>query len=284
MVTTTSMKLFISLLFSMNLLASERIIFWERIKTFDVYKKLLIRSMEVTEKEYGSYDLVGSKFFEQREMENELFLGKEVHIASIPPSEIREKLFIPVYIPLTRGLLGLRVCLINKEDKKLFESIENLDDFKKKIKMVVGSSWPDRDIYLNNHLDVIESEKYINLFPLTKKNKGSCFSRSINEVFSELKNQQFVNLYLDKSILLQYNLPTYFFVTKKKPNLAKRVKKGLSILLSTGEYYEIFWKTYAYSISEIDIKHRKIFHLKNSNSLDTKKVLSNKKIWLPFRL
>lgn len=274
------------LIFSTSAVAvKEEIIIWERVKTNPSTVELINEVLRVTNDKYGEVELVLSKKFQQGEALEKLKEGKELNLVSLPPDKTKAKFYIPIEIPTGRGALGLRVCLINPEDIDLFKAIKSVSDFKKYgIKIIVGSSWPDKDIYEKNKIPIIHSEIYENLFSLTRNTPKSCFSRSIKEIESELETAKIANLVVEKTLLLKYSLPGYFYVSKNRPKFAKRIREGLEILLENKKYYHIFWKHLASSIQKLNIRKRRIINLSNFTDVDYSKVRDKSEVWLPLKI
>jgi hypothetical protein len=212
-------------------------------------------------------------------------LGEEIQLSVFAPSKERIKDYIEVPVPLSRGMLGLRVCLINAEDKALFKAVRNLSDFKKfGIKFIVGSEWTDREIFLYNGLDIIEAQKYEDLFRLTLVNKKVCFSRSLNEITNETSMAKAFDLSVEDQILFQYDLPMYVYVTKSRPELAKRIEEGLRIHISEFSYFQHFWNRFADVFQLFKVKKRKLIKLEMPHKYVSEKVLENPLMWLPTRM
>jgi len=265
--------------------ATEEIILWERIKTYPSTVELLNEALKVTNDKFGDVQIILSKKFQQDEALEKLKTGQELNLVYLPPDGSKKDLYIPIEIPTDRGTIGLRVCLINPEDADLFKAIKSVDDFKKYgIKIIVGSSWPDRDIYEKNKISIVHSEIYENLFSITENTPKSCFSRSINEIESELETAKIASLVVEKNILLKYNLPNYFYVSKNKPQFAKRLEEGLEILLKNKKYYHIFWKHMASSLQSLDIRQRRVINFSNFTEVDYSRVRGESEIWLPLRI
>lgn len=282
--------IFLNLYFSLFWLSdgqceAKEAILWQRVKAFPTIYKLLKRSIDITEEKYGKLEISPSNKFQQDEALKELESGKNLHIALFPSDKERELKYIPVRVPLNRGILGLRVCLISPKDQKTFDKIKTLDDFNKfGIKFIVGSNWIDKKILSANSLKVVESPVYENLFQLARLTPKSCFSRSINEIHGEKNIFGISNLKIEDSLLIKYHFPHFFYVSKNRPKLAKRIKEGLKKLISTREFYAIFWKNLADKIQSLKIPKRRVINFYTHSKIDHKIITDNPELWLPLRL
>jgi hypothetical protein len=260
------------------------VVVWERTTQKPFSLNILLRAIELTEKKYGKINLTPSMKLPQSEAQEKIFAG-EIHISSMAPTKERMKRLIPIQIPLSRGMLGLRVCLIHKEDKALFQAIRKKSDFKKfGIKFAVGSEWADKEVLLHNGLDILEAESFEDVFKIAVKNKRICFSRSLNEILDEKIQSKSFNLMVESSLLIQYDLPAYFFISSKKPELAKRISEGLHLLREDMEFYRSFWKKFAIAFQSVGIKNRKVIRLEMPHQYVPDEILNDPLLWLPNRL
>ncbi|WP_022940959.1 hypothetical protein [Psychromonas hadalis] len=107
-------------MFTLSLLAmksfSQSIVVWDRLLTHpnSMVPDLLKRALEVTIKEYGVYQLIPSEVMEQGRVIKQLQANR-VDIAVFAPNEEREKVTIPIRIPVTGSLLSYRICLIQRK-------------------------------------------------------------------------------------------------------------------------------------------------------------------------
>ncbi len=263
----------------------KKIVVWERIKDNPFYLKVLVESLKLTEKKYGKAELVPSSSFSHEEAYKRLIVGDEIQLATFAPTNERRQELIEIPIPISRGILGLRVCLIHAEDQLLFAAIRKLSDFKKfGIKFAVGKSWSDKEVMVHNNLDVLEAESYDGVVNLAVINKKVCFSRSLNEVLNETGSSRAFDLVVEENLLLRYDLPSYIYVTKNNPLLAKRLTEGLKTLQSETKYYELFWKNFADAFQRFGVKKRRVIRLEMPTKYVSDEVLNDPLMWLPARL
>ena len=95
------------------------------------YYNLIQSIFSITENEYGKSYFKYKYTYEQGRLFLTLKENKNIDIIWAGISLERDRNFLSVKIPLTKGLLGYRLFIINKKNRKLFDSIKNINDLKK---------------------------------------------------------------------------------------------------------------------------------------------------------
>lgn len=245
----------------------------------EYFISLLTLSLEKTLNS-GSFKLAhaGNKMVQKRAVQN-LSEGISIDILWTMTSKEREKLLLPIRIPLLKGLLGHRIFIIKKGNEKLFSNINNIKELKK-LSAGQGIGWPDTDILKSNGFKVVESPTYISLFKMLESNRFAYFPRGVNEPWSEVEQHKDKNLVVEKNLLIQYPAPIYFFVKKDNTALASRVEKGLWLAINDGSFEDLF-KSHPANMDifkKANINNRKIFKVPNP-LLSKETPLDNKKLW-----
>lgn len=262
-------------------LATETIIVWDR--TYDQASMLQVLQLALDKTaNAGNYQLVRSINMEQGRVMRELNNSKLVDVSAFAPSIEREHAAIAIRIPVSKGLLGYRVCLVRAGETDKFKGITTADDWIKSDYLIgQGAHWPDTQILLANGFKVIESVRYKPLFHMLLKHRFDCFPRSINEVLTELKLPENSDLALENNLVFQYRLPTFFFVNKSKPDLANRIEKGLKLAIRDGSFDTLFYKHNKTALKTIDISQRHIIKLNNPYlSPETQSLNQQPELWL----
>ena len=228
----------------------------------------------------GPYKLAhaGNKMVQKRAVAN-LSQGISIDILWTMTSKERENILLPIRIPLLKGLLGHRIFIIKKGNEKLFSSINNIQDLKK-LSAGQGIGWPDTDILKSNGFKVIESPTYISLFKMLESKRFDYFPRGVNEPWSEVLQHKDKNLVVEKTLLIQYPAPIYFFVKKDNTALASRVEKGLWLAIEDGSFNKLFQSHPSNKdiFEKANISNRKIFKVPNP-LLSKETPIDNKKLW-----
>jgi hypothetical protein len=160
----------------------------------------------------------------------------DIDIVWTGTSVAREKRFIPVRIPLFKGLLGYRVFIVHKDNMELFSSL-HIEHLKEKI-ACQGNHWPDSDILEANGFKVFRVGKYDRIFSMMNAKRCDYFPRAIYEVKAEMAmtEKQYPDLRLSTTTLLKYRFPLYFFVNRQNQALADVIESGLDSAIADGSF------------------------------------------------
>lgn len=231
---------------------------------FNDLKEILKTALEKTVPEFGPYELQqsSSKMNGLRYL-TELQKGREVNLVWSSTSEEKEKNFLPIRIPLRKGLLGYRISLIANDKQTQIDQVKTLADLKK-LTIGQGVGWDDVKLYEANGIKVTQA-KYGNLFRMTNYGRFDLFPRGINEVFSEYATQSAENpqLAIEKNLLIYYPWPYYFFLNKQDDALKNRIETGLRKMLKDGSFDAIFIKFHGKAIEKANFKGRRVIKINN---------------------
>ena len=229
--------------------------------------ELIHRALDVTSAEFGDYLLKPYSSASTAKRQAILLAEGELmnmHWAS-PGTPIAEQAGV-IQIPMNvlQGLLGYRICLINQESLAQFAAVDNLDDARR-IRIGQGQDWADTKIYQHNQITVVEAPGLENLFPILAANRFDCLALGLNEVQFKyrLEKSQFKHLMIEPRLLLYYDFPTYLYVSKREPLLAKRMTIGLEQLKTSGEFDRLFNQYFAEDLAQLNLDTRKIICLKS---------------------
>jgi len=189
----------------------------------------------------------------------------------------REDNFIPIRIPIYKGLIGWRLFLIHASDQGKFDQINNLQDLQK-LTAGQGHDWPDTYILNNSDIDVMSSSKYERLFDMLNKERFDFFPRSLIEIWDELEARPEFNLTVEKNILLRYPAAIYFFVNGDDKTLAADIERGLLAAIDDGSFEALFMKYNEWLIRKGSLGERRIIDLPNP-ILPLQTPLQNPALW-----
>jgi ABC-type amino acid transport substrate-binding protein len=153
-------------------------------------------------------------------------------------SPSRERDLLAVRFSLIRELNNYRLFLIRKEDQAKFDQVKNLDDLRR-LSAGSGLQWPDTAILRENGLPVVTTMHYEALFPMLALKRFDYFPRGIYEVFGEADVHAKEGLVIEKTLMIHYDLPFYFFVNKGNTALADRLERGLNKALADGSFDQL---------------------------------------------
>ncbi len=224
--------------------------------------QLLRLSLDLTVPEYGPYQLVSSPQMEQGRAVKELRSGELVQVGVFAPDGERERELLAIHIPLAKGLLGWRVCLVRQGDEGRFAAIGALADWHR-AGLSIGQhrSWPDTQLLRANGLKVTVGNLYEALFNMLRKKRFDCFLRSVIEIEDELR--QHPDLAIEPRLVFRYPLALLFFVSPKYPELAQRIELGLLRARQSGAFDRVFEEGFGSTIRRLKLDERVRLELHN---------------------
>lgn len=193
-----------------------------------------------------------------------LLIDGDIDIFSAPTRPVWEESVLPVRIPIRKGILGYRLFLINESDQSLFSEIMDLEQLKA-LPLGGGTQWSTSQVFRKLGFELTGHSEYEALFAMLKHRRFLYFPRGINEIFRELddRREQYPEMKIEDELALYLPLPTYFFVTPKRPALAKQVESGLKEIIRDGTLNDLFNKYHQESIDRANLSDRRIFKLNN---------------------
>jgi hypothetical protein len=184
-----------------------------------------------------------------------------------------------VYFPLYRGLLGMRIAIINRKNANQFSGVNNFSQFKSFIPCQ-GKTWSDTQILESNGLKVAKSLKYPNLFPMLDADRCDYFPRGVFEPFSEVQNYSEYDFMVDEHVMLRYRMPYYLFVKKGNTQLANHLQEIIYEMFEDGTYEKIFFSDpeVSTSLPLANLEQRTILDLDNPD-LSARSRAIDSEIW-----
>lgn len=204
--------------------------------------------------------------------------NREVSVVWSMTDNQREKDLTAIRIPIAKGLIGLRVFVINQEKAAKFTNVMSLTDIRKLVP-VQGEEWPDTKILQANGFNVFTVPEFREAYDMIKQGKGDFFPRSVMEVDAELAEEgRRSNLYLDSTMALYYPTAMYYFVSSSNKTLARLIETGLNRALEDGSFDALFESTYAPILDGLNMHSRQVFTLENP-LLPIETPLNDARLW-----
>ncbi len=250
---------------------------------FDYATQLLEKALQKTVKADGPFRMKPVSSMNVTRAFEFLKEGTKVNVVWSSPSSERETTFIPIRIPIRKGLLGYRIFLIRKQDRAIFASIRTLEELKK-LRVGQGHVWNDVKVFNANGFNIVTGPVYDSLFQMLILGRFDYFSRGINEAQNEYsaRKDKLPDLFIEENILLYYPWPKYFFVSRKTPELAERIERGLRMMIQDGSFDEHFIKYHRKDIERANLQNRRLFKIHNPLLPSTAPV-DQKELWFdPF--
>ncbi|MBE1302310.1 MAG: hypothetical protein GJ680_20660 [Alteromonadaceae bacterium] len=169
---------------------------------------------------------------------------------------------IEIPIALFNNLFGHRLLLIRKGEQYKFDNISSVDDLSNLLGGQ-GNQWRDTSVLKSSGLQIVTATDADILTGMLLSERIDYFPRALHEAWLELKEHS--SLTVENNLMLVYQQPVYFYVTPKKPKLAKALLQGLTRLQNSGQLNNFFndnsfiQKTLRLS----NIKNRKALLLEN---------------------
>ena len=165
--------------------------------------------------------------------------------------------------PIYLGVLGYRICFVNKSVAADFVVAEDEYEVRKFIHGQ-GTGWADVDILRNNGFTVKEGNRTENLYKMLNAHRVDLFCRGINEITKEVPwFEGYKEIILDRSKAFYYPLNFLFYFNAKDNELRDRIKEGLVIAFNDGSLLKTWKKYFIASVASANMHNRKIIPLKN---------------------
>ena len=188
--------------------------------------------------------------------------GKHVDVIWRTTTAQREAELLPVRIPIDKGLFGWRVAVIRAEDKDQFARIKTQTQLASK-RGGVGFDWADRVIMEANDLPLETAPRGALLFGMLSAKRFDYIPRSLAEIEAEAPRYAELKFMPAPGFIIHYPSAVYFFVNRKNPELAEKIRKGLESMIADGSFERDFQKRYAAVLQEMQLRHRVVIQLNN---------------------
>jgi hypothetical protein len=251
-------------------------------KRYEYHWEILHTALERTRDKYGPYVMEQSVSMPEKRQAAELknATGK-LTVMYLGTNPDFEQNLIPIRIPVDKNLGGYCVFLIRKKNQGKFAAIQSLDDLRK-FSYGLGLGWIDVEILRKSNFKVVTGSNYDGLFSMLVNRRFDIFLRAAVEVLDEYeqRKEKMPDLFIEKSIILYYPLPMYFWFpkTNEGESLAERARAGMMSMIEDGTYDKIFFAYQQHKIDQLDLKHRKIFKIENP-LLVKETPFSDKRLW-----
>ncbi|MDX1297769.1 MAG: hypothetical protein R3260_05940 [Pseudomonas sp.] len=189
----------------------------------------------------------------------------------------REQRLLPVRIPLDKGLFGWRIALLPSSRAELLKDVRSLDDLRQ-FSAGQGHDWPDSEILRSHSLPVITSSSYGSLFRMLQAQRFDYFPRAAIEIWGELEHPRGKQLVADQHVLLHYPTAMYFFFSRKRPELAETVRRGMERAIADGSFERLFQQHFAARLKRAQFAQRQVIELHNP-LLPSATPLQRRELW-----
>lgn len=184
--------------------------------------------LQKTQDKYGPYELVGSVRMLQSRALVSLKENQNVDVVPTTSSAERERDLLPVRHDIHKGLMGVKMFLVRKDDLPKYAGITTLEQLKAFV-IGQGHDWPDVIALKQAGFQVMTGPTYEGLFKMLETKRFDIFSRALPEIWDEAQAHAQEKLVVEPHLALVYPVPAYIFVNKKNTELAKRLNEGFEM-------------------------------------------------------
>ncbi len=196
----------------------------------------------------------------------ELYLQKDqlIDAVSLTVSLERDKRFLPVKIPIAKGLIGFRIFLVRSDDLPRFAEIKTRTDLAK-LSAGQGENWTDAMILEENGLPVVTTGNIPSLVDMLIHKRFDYFPRGALQLIPELKIYRGLPVVVEPSVALSYPSMTALYVHQRNHELAERLEYGLAKAYKNGSFAELFYShpNTVTALEKLDLSNRTVIQLCN---------------------
>lgn len=230
--------------------------------------ELLRQALEATVASHGPYELRQSSVaMNQARAGDEIAAGSGlVNIFARSTAVEHEQRFVPIRIPIDKGLISYRVFLIRSDMQPKLAAVDNLDELRA---YSVGSftTWTDTRILRAGGFKVVTGDSYEGLFRMLVARRFDLFSRSADEAYREYNERRALlpDMRVEQNLLLHFPTTRYFFLQRSEEGerLASRVEEGLNLMIKAGSFDAHFQRYKGPLIARAHLKTRTAFRIDN---------------------
>lgn len=252
------------------------------------YDWILLRAaLDKTRPRFGPFEMRQSGELMSAERVRQELLAPQgrINLFTRTTSREMEKQFLPIRIPIDRGLIGYRIFLVREHDLPRFAAVRTLDDLRA-FQAGLGKGWTDVPILAAAGFRVQEGTAYDGMFTMLTAGRFDFFSRSVDEALREYRERhaQHPGMAVEPTLLLHYPMARYFFVRRdaEGAQLARRITAGLEAMLADGSLHALFFSHKGPMIDQAGLRQRRLLRLPNPD-LPPETPLARKELWYdPF--
>jgi ABC-type amino acid transport substrate-binding protein len=266
--------------------AIQRIVYPRHIETLDDrydYDWLILRTaLEKSAPAFGPFEMRQlDEAMSPPRVAQELTLAKgRINVLARATSPAVEQQFLPIRIPIDKGLLGLRVFLVRAVDLPRFAAVRSVQDLRA-MRAGQGKDWADVSILRAAGIPVVEGT-FERLYSMLMAGRFDFYSRGVDEAPRELSEAQgkYPGMTLEPSLLLEYPLPRYVFVRRdaEGERLARRITAGLESMVQDGTLNALFRKHKGPVIERCGLEKRRVLSLRHPG-ISPETPLNRQELW-----
>ncbi len=244
---------------------------------------VLRTALQKTESRYGRYAMRQNSMpmSPERATQELLAADGQINILVRATDSTLEQQFLPVRLPVDRGLLGNRIFLVRAADLPRFAAVRTLSDLRR-LRAGLGYDWADLRVLEAAGIPTVTSHTYEGLFSMLDAGRYDFFSRALDEAVREYDERHAANpqLVIEPTLLLRYPLPRYFFLRRDDAGrkLAARIEAGMEIMIKDGSLDALFQQYKRKLLERTGASQRRVLTIPNPD-LSPQTPLARKELW-----
>jgi ABC-type amino acid transport substrate-binding protein len=214
---------------------------------YDYEWAVLRTALEKSSARFGRYDVQRTQAaMSPPRVLHEMGAGQgKINVFVRATSPELERQFLPVRLPVDRGLLGYRLLLIRAADQDRYTRVRTVADLAR-LRAGLGQGWPDVQILQAAGIPVVEGSSYNGLFSMLDAHRFDFYLRSIDEATREIdeRQDQYPHMAIEQTLLVHYPLARYFFLRRDAEGalLAQRIEAGMEMMIRDGTLNTLFMR------------------------------------------
>lgn len=236
--------------------------------------------LEKSKAKYGPYamEAASAKGMTQGRVFREL-QGGRIDLTTSMTDASREDMAIPIRYCLYKGLLGVRIGMGTKATVDALNSIQTRDELNQ-VELGQVFDWPDYSVQHEAGLKVARLSDFSAGLVRLENGSLSLMPLGVVEVAPIAKAH---SLSLISTWAIAYPTAYYIFVSKKRPELAERLKYGFEMALKDHSFGALFAKRIGTQLAAAGLEKRRMFYVPN-HYLPKETPLDRKELWHPLVL
>lgn len=243
---------------------------WGKTAKRDDYQIAVLRlALEKTVPSHGPYSIVRVvESYSTKRLRREVFNGDRINV-HVGPWRRQDRANpydrnIQIEISIIGGMLGYRNLIVRREDLAKFHGIDEAADLKR-LTAGQGRDWIDVTLYRNHGYLVDDRANLSSLLAMLVNKRFDYLPMSVIEVESFLANEPDLarDLAVVPGMLIQYPLPAIFYVSASKPELARRLEKGLTMMRKDGSLAQFMERSFQRELQKLNSETTREYFLDN---------------------
>lgn len=222
--------------------------------------EVLQRALDITAGQYGKARLIVEQ---EAAVQDRQILNLNNGISDVIwmiSSKARDEKARAIPVPIIAGLYGYRVLLVSQLDER-FHTSKSLTQLQQ-LTYVQGPDWPDLTVLRHNHFQV-KAAPYLAGFRMLRERYVDAYPRAVHEVKPEIAKGLTKGMVIEPCTVIYYDNPLFFYVSKDKDILAKRLEEGLVNMISSGELQSLLESQPFYAMANGLMQGRSLVELNN---------------------